>query len=327
MTGVPAIEVRGLTIRFANQLAVNNVSFTVARGEVVALLGPNGAGKTTTLESIEGYRKPDEGSVVVLGLDPGTQRRQLARLWGVMPQSGGLPMGLTVGEAVSLFAQLHDYSGSIEGLIQAAGLSDLTRQRWRRLSGGEQQRLSLTLALCGGSELFILDEPTAAVDASGRERILAIIREQAEAGAGVLITTHRFDDVEAIADRVVIMDRGSVVTSGTLRELTSNAEAVYFTAESGLDTVKLSRELQHRVREEAPGDYVVESIPTPELVVTITSWLASQGHSLGQLRAGQENLEDVFLRLTGNELATTGNELATTGNKLATEENEIGTDE
>ena len=298
---VPAIDVQSLTIRFDEAVAVNNVSFTVARGEVVALLGPNGAGKTTTMETIEGYRTPDQGSILVFGQNPRTQRRQLAQRWGVMPQTGGLPMGLTVGEAVKLFANLHDYSDSTDDLLQAAGLMELTKQRWRKLSGGEQQRLSLTLALCGGRELLLLDEPTAAVDARGRERILGIIRERAASGAGVLVTTHRFDDVEQIADRVIILDNGVIVGSGSLDELTSNPDSIQFTADIGLATVELSQTLGHRVVEGTPGSYVVDSLPTPELIATLTGWLAKEGHSLGQLSAGRQDLEDVFLRLTGDK--------------------------
>ncbi len=300
---MPAIEVENLTVRYDHSAsgtpALDKVSFTVEPGEVVALLGPNGAGKTTALEAIEGYRSPSGGSVQVFGLDPAKHRSELAHRWGVMPQAGGIPMGLTVGEAVRLFSELHGYDGNTEELLSAAGLSDLKKRRWRRLSGGEQQRLSLTLALCGGSDLLLLDEPTAAVDAEGRQRVLGIVRERARSGGGVLITTHRFDDVEQIADRVIILNHGEVAAAGTLDELTSGGQEIRFTAPAELTVAELGAKLGCEVSEPKPGNYLVQTVPEPQVVAAITSWLADQGHTIGHLQAGTQNLEDVFLQITG----------------------------
>ncbi len=279
--------------------ALDSVSFHVQPGEIVALLGPNGAGKTTALEAIEGYRHPDSGTVNVFGLDPVQHRNELAQRWGVMPQAGGIPMGLTVAEAVRLFSELHGYSGDTRDLIEAAGLNDLLKQRWRRLSGGEQQRLSLTLALCGGTDLLLLDEPTAAVDAEGRQRVLGIIRDRARDGGAVLVTTHRFDDVEQIADRVIILNQGQVAAAGTLDELTSGGQEIRFTAPPGLAVDQLSDKLGCPVSEPVAGHYLVQMVPQPQAVAAITGWLADQGHTIGHLQAGTQSLEDVFLRITG----------------------------
>ena len=301
----PAIKVENLTIRYRSsnsaRPALENVSFHVQPGEVVALLGPNGAGKTTALEAIEGYRHPDSGMVNVFGLDPAQHRNELARRWGVMPQAGGIPMGLTVGEAVRLFSELHGYGGDTRELIDAAGLNDLVKRRWRRLSGGEQQRLSLTLALCGGTDLLLLDEPTAAVDAEGRQRVLGIIQERARAGGAVLVTTHRFDDVEQIADRVIILDQGQVAAAGALDELTSGGQEIRFTAPPGLAVDQLGAQLDCPVSEPESGHYLVQMQPDPQAVATITTWLAGQGHTIGHLQAGTQSLEEVFLRVTGEQ--------------------------
>lgn len=295
---MPVIEVNNLSVRYGDEDAVRSVNFDVEAGEVVALLGPNGAGKTTTLETIQGYHSPTAGSVSVFGLDPTSARRTLAKRWGVMPQAGGIPMGLTVGEAIRLFSDLHGYAGDREALASLVGLGSLSKRRWRRLSGGEQQRLSLALALCGGRDLLMLDEPTAAVDAHGREQILQVIGERAKAGAGVLVTTHRFDDVEAVADKVVILNHGTVVSAGSLEELTEGVSEIRFTGPVGLDVSELSEALQFCVIEIRPGSYLAQAPPDPVNVAAITTWLASRNHTIGQLQAGRRKLEDVFNELT-----------------------------
>lgn len=306
---MPVIEVNNLSVRYGDEPAVRSVTFDVEAGEVVALLGPNGAGKTTTLEAIQGYHSPASGAVSVFGLDPTSNRRTLAQRWGVMPQAGGIPMGLTVGEAIRLFGDLHGYTGDPEALASLVGLGSLSKRRWRRLSGGEQQRLSLALALCGGTDLLMLDEPTAAVDAHGRQQILQVIRERAGDGAGVLITTHRFDDVEAVADKVIILNHGSVVSAGSLESLTEGASEIRFTGPVGLDVRELSEALQFSVIEISLGSYLAEAPPDPTNVAAITTWLASRNQTIGQLQAGRRNLEDVFNELT--RASTDGDEADT----------------
>lgn len=306
---MPVIEVNNLSVRYGDEPAVRSVTFDVEAGEVVALLGPNGAGKTTTLEAIQGYHSPASGAVSVFGLDPTSNRRTLAQRWGVMPQAGGIPMGLTVGEAIRLFGDLHGYTGDPEALASLVGLGSLSKRRWRRLSGGEQQRLSLALALCGGTDLLMLDEPTAAVDAHGRQQILQVIRERAGDGAGVLITTHRFDDVEAVADKVIILNHGSVVSAGSLESLTEGVSEIRFTGPVGLDVRELSEALQFSVIEISHGSYLAEAPPDPTNVAAITTWLASRNQTIGQLQAGRRNLEDVFNELT--RASTDGDEADT----------------
>jgi ABC-2 type transport system ATP-binding protein len=295
------IAVRELVVRFGSQPAVDGVSFDVAAGQVMALLGPNGAGKTTIVETIEGYRSPDEGTVRVLGSDPVTSRSGLTHRWGVMPQAPGLPMGLTVGEVVELYAALHGSRERTDAIVDATGLGSLRRRRWRKLSGGEQQRVSLALALCGGSEVLLLDEPTAAVDAAGRERILELITDRASAGAAVLITTHRFDDVERVADRVVIIDRGRTVAAGTLADLTSTNDRIEFRARPGLDRANLRVVTGLIAGESPPGRYVIDVVPTPASVAALNQWLGSQGVMAESMLVGRRTLESVFSELTGSE--------------------------
>jgi ABC-2 type transport system ATP-binding protein len=295
---VPLIEVSNLQVRYGPTTAVDGVDLEVAAGEVVALLGPNGAGKTSTIEAIEGFRSPTAGSVRVFGLDPRADRDAVTERWGVMPQSGGLPTGLRVGEVVALHASLHAQPTDTSALLALVGLAGRAGQSWRRLSGGEQQRLSLAVALVGRPELLLLDEPTAALDPQGRRQVAALLRARADEGVGVLVTTHLLDDVEAHCDRVVVLDRGRVVAGGTIGELTGVSSVVTFRAPAGLRVDELARSVGAATSEVAPGRYRVEAPATPQLLAALTAWLAERGVTASHLGGG-DRLEDVFLRLTG----------------------------
>ncbi len=215
-----AVEVAGLVKRYGGTTAVDGVSFTVPAGTVLALLGPNGAGKTTTVESCEGFRTPDAGTVRVLGLDPARDRRRLAPRVGVMLQQGGVYPGARAGEVLRLFAAFAGDPLDPAGLLDRLGLAGVARTPYRRLSGGQQRRLALALALVGRPELLFLDEPTAGLDPQARLVTWELIREQRARGVTVLLTTHGMDEAERLADQIVIVDHGRVVAAGTPRELT-----------------------------------------------------------------------------------------------------------
>ena len=298
-----AIAVTGLTKRYGDNQAVAGVTVEVAAGEVFGLLGPNGAGKTTTVEVMEGYRRADAGDVRVLGLDPWTQGRALRPQIGVMLQEGGLPPGLRPLEALRLFAAFYDEPDDPERLLAVVGLDDARATFIRRLSGGQRQRLALALALIGRPRLVFLDEPTAGMDPHARATTWALVRELRDDGVTVVLTTHAIDEAEHLCDRVAIIDRGRVIACDTPRQLTTRAAAaeVRFSVATALDHDGLATALglaPDRVRETRPGDYVVESDATPELVAALTAWLADRGVLVSELRAGRRSLEDVFLRLT-----------------------------
>jgi ABC-2 type transport system ATP-binding protein len=295
---VTAVVVSNLEVRYGDTVAVADVSFTVSPGEVVAVLGPNGAGKTTTIEAVEGLRWPSAGSVRVFGHDPVRARDEVTGRWGVMPQHGGLPTGLHVREVVALFAALHPgVPTDVDGLVDLVGLGSLAGRPWRRLSGGEQQRLSLAAALVGRPELLLLDEPTAAMDPRGRREVGSLLRERADAGVAVVLATHLLDEVEAVCDRVVVIDRGRVVAAGSIAELTSATAVVTFRAEPGLPTGELAQALGTPVTEVDPGRYRVAAGATPDLLAGVTAWLAARDVTVSHLGPG-DRLEDVFLRLT-----------------------------
>jgi ABC-2 type transport system ATP-binding protein len=304
---MPAIEVDNLSVDVGGGAslirAVDGVSFAVTAGEVVALLGPNGAGKTTTVETIEGYRAPTAGRVAVLGLDPMQERAAVARLLGAMPQSGRLYSAIRPREAVRLFASYYGDPEDPDSLLERVGLAERARTPWRRLSGGEQQRLSLALALVGRPAAVVLDEPTAGLDLDGRRLVRGLVAELAEREVAVLVTTHELDEAERMADRAVIIDRGRVRAEGAVADLTRQAGPpdVRFSTSAGLDTAALGTHLGGRVTEVASGEYVAAVEPTPDQVARLTAWLADHDMTLGSLRATEHRLEDVFARLTGQE--------------------------
>jgi ABC-2 type transport system ATP-binding protein len=299
-----AIEVAALEKRYGATSAVDGISFSIATGEVFGLLGPNGAGKTTTVEILEGYRRADGGEVRVLGVDPWRDGASLRPRIGVMLQEGGLYPGIRPLEALELFASYYDDPDDPERLLRLVGLDDSRGTLVRRMSGGQQQRLSLALALVGRPALVFLDEPTAGMDPHARATTWTMIRDLRDHGTTVVLTTHGMDEAEHLCDRVGIIDHGRLVALDTPKELTTRtaAEETTFTTVGGLPVDALAAHLglaAGTVRELRPGDYLVDTPATPELLAAVTAWLADQGALLSELRAGRRSLEDVFLRLTG----------------------------
>jgi ABC-2 type transport system ATP-binding protein len=243
--------------------------------------------------------------VRVLGLDPGRDHRALVRRMGVMLQGGGIYPGIRVAEAATLFCSYYAGPGARrpDELLELVGLTERRRSTWKQLSGGEQQRLSLALALAGRPEVAFLDEPTASVDVAGRQVVRRVIADLAASGCTVLLTTHELEEAERVADDVVIIDRGRLVASGSPAALrsTTGGDEIRFGAPPRLDTVALAAALGAAVVEATPGEYVVASAPTPAAVAALTAWLAEHDLPLGDLRAGRQRLEDVFLRLTSGD--------------------------
>jgi len=299
-SSAPAVEVNELVVRYGEVRAVDGVSFRAERGAVTALLGPNGAGKTTTVETVEGYRRPTAGSVRVVGLDPVRDHAAVVERIGVMLQEGGVYPGIRPEEMLRLFASYYDDPADPDLLLERVGLTHRRRSVWRRLSGGEQQRLSLALALIGRPDVVFLDEPTSGIDPAGRQIVREVIRELRDDGVGVLLTTHDLDEAERLADHVVIIDHGRVLADGTPAELMASGQAdqIRFGAPPGVAVASLSSRLGAPVVEGSPGEYVVAAEATPVTVAALTAWLAEHDLPLADLRAGRHSLEDVFLRLT-----------------------------
>lgn len=298
------IVVDKLSKSYGSHRVVDQLQFTVHKGEVFALLGPNGAGKTTTVETLEGYRTPDEGRVRVLGLDPFRDAKALKPQIGVMLQQDGLYPGLKVREVLHLFAAYFEHAQNIDQLLERVGLSASAKTQCRRLSGGQKRRLALAVALVGQPSLLFLDEPTAGMDPQARLATWEIIRELKRDGATVLITTHLMDEAERLADRVAIIDQGRLIALDTPGGLTGvqNATIVRFVAPAGLDCTQLAAlPAVHTAQEVRPGSYIIETDAAPAVLAELTAWLRDQGITLSELRVGHGSLEDLFLRLTGTE--------------------------
>ncbi|HEY3000491.1 MAG TPA: ATP-binding cassette domain-containing protein [Acidimicrobiales bacterium] len=299
-----AVSVESLTITYGSVRAVQDLSFGAEAGEVTCVLGPNGAGKTSTIEALEGLRRPARGRLSVLGLEPRADHRALAEKMGVMLQEGGLHPGLRPLEALRHAAALYRHPLRPEDLLDRLGLAGRERRTTRQLSGGEQRRLALAVALVGRPQVAFLDEPTAGVDPQGRQVIRQVIADLRREGVTVVLTTHDLDEAERVADRVVIVDGGRLVADRTLDDLLasgSGGDQVRFRAAPGLAVASLADHLGGgaTVTETAPGEYLVAAPPTPAVVAAITAWLADRDLALADLRAGRQRLEDVYLALTG----------------------------
>jgi len=295
---VAAVEVNGLVVRYGDLEAVRGVSFTADAGRVTAVLGPNGAGKTSTIEVCEGYRTGSAGTVRVLGMDPATDQRKLGERIGVMLQQGGVYPSARVLDTVRHYCTLYGKGADAAALVEAVGLTARAKATWRRLSGGEQQRLSLALALAAKPEVAFLDEPTSGVDVNGRDTIRAIVRGLADSGCAVVLATHELDEAERVADRVVIFDGGQVIANGTLEELRRGHDEIRFRSSGTLDLTALATSIGMVASQVGADEYVIDAPPHPKLMAQLTAWLAEQGHPLTDLRAGGQRLEDVFRRLT-----------------------------
>jgi ABC-2 type transport system ATP-binding protein len=294
-----AVRVESLVKRYRGVAVVDGLSFTIDKGEVFALLGPNGAGKTTTVEILEGYRVQDGGAVHVLGHNP-RESRALKRRIGIMPQQSALYPNIEVMEALRLFCRYYGDLNRPETLIRRVNLEGKERARFKTLSGGEKQRLSLVLVLAGNPELVFLDEPTAGMDPQARQTTWDVIKDLQASGVTVLLTTHYLEDAQRLADRVAIIEHGRLLTVGTPSELIGRTGGmVRFTATPGLpvDRVVTLPGITS-AREERPGSYVVQSADPDEALIELAIWSRSQQLRVTDLRVERATLEEVFLQLT-----------------------------
>lgn len=300
----PAIAVEGLTKTYGTHRAVDELSFTVERGEIFSLLGPNGAGKSTTVEILEGYRRADSGSVSVLGLDPLRDASRLKPRIGVMLQESGLYPAITPREALVLFAHYYEAPRDPDDLLRLVGLQDAAGTRFRRLSGGQKQRLALALALLPRPELVFLDEPTAGLDPQARRDTWEIINTLKESGTTVLLTTHYLEEAERLADRVAIIKAGTLVALGSPQELTQRDRTVVRLRTLAPLQLELISSLRPAlaVRTIDPQTYMIDTTDAPSLLAGVTDCLRTACVPIAELRVGYGSLEDVFLELTGETL-------------------------
>ena len=325
MTGSadPAVRVRGLVKRYGGRAVLDQIEFDVAAGEMFALLGPNGAGKTTTVEIVEGYRRPDAGEVRVLGTDPRRGGPRLRARVGLMLQGGGgIEPRAQPDEILRLYAAFHAQPRDPEELLDLVGLRAVARTRYRRLSGGECQRLGLALALVGRPELLVLDEPTAGMDPETRAATRSLIRDLRADGVTILLTTHDLDDVERLANRVAILVGGRIVALGTPAELVAGGApglSVTFAAAVAADELAgleaMLRPGRAGVRVSAgvsdTGAALVDGTRIDAaLIAAVASWAAARGLLITELRTAGGTLEDRYLELTGDAASAAATDAA-----------------
>jgi len=291
-----AVSVRGLRKAYGPVEAVRGIDLEIPVGQIFALLGPNGAGKTTTVEILEGYRSRDAGEVEVLGCDPASERSQLRPRIGIVFQSTGVEPYLTVRETVTMYASLYPRRRAVDEVIEVVGLGEKRDERVVRLSGGQQRRLEMAIALVGDPDLLFLDEPTTGFDPAARREAWEVVRSLAGLGKTVVLTTHYMDEAQYLADRVVVISAGRVVAEGppsTLGLRDSKGVRIRFRPPSGSEP---PASLGGVTRVDG---FVEVTVEEPVVALhDLTGWAIERGLPLEGLEVIRPSLEDVYLALT-----------------------------
>jgi len=297
------IEVTNLRKRYREHLAVDDVSFSVGRGEIFGVLGRNGAGKTTTVECVAGLRTPDEGTVRVLGLDPQRDRTELRRRLGVQLQASELPDKMKVREALELYASFYDHPADWRELLDTWGLAEKRESRYGKLSGGQKQRLSIALALIGNPEIAVLDELTTGLDPQARRDTWALIERIRDGGVTVVLVTHFMDEAERLCDRVAVVDRGRIAALDTpagLVDRTGGEQRVRFRPSAPVED-RLFTDLPEVTEVRREGDRLTV-VGTGDVLQAVTSVLARNQITAADLRMETADLDDAFLAITGHRV-------------------------
>jgi ABC-2 type transport system ATP-binding protein len=305
---MPAIEVRDLRKSYGAVEAVRGVGFSVDPGQVFALLGPNGAGKTTTVEILEGFRDRDGGTVSVLGVDPAGRDRSLKQRIGIVLQSTSIDPYLTVSETIDMYRGYFPRPRPADEVIEVVGLTEKRDTRVSKLSGGQQRRLDVGIALAGDPELLFLDEPTTGFDPGARRNAWKMVENLSDLGKTILLTTHYMDEAQHLADNVAIMAAGEILAHGPPSSLIGRSEAttvVRFRLAGDGDRLPevLSRQAT------VAGAWLEIRTPDPTRVLhDLTGWALDRGAGLEDLSVTRPSLEEVYLELTRESAPTGGTE-------------------
>ena len=299
-----AIEVENLTKRYGELLAVDDISFTVGKGEVFALLGPNGAGKTTTAEIIDTIRMPTAGKVTLLGMDVTKEKHHIVSRIGVLPQGFSSFDRITVKETLQYYSRLYSCSNTdIDGLIELVNLKDKAKEQYKNLSGGLRQRLGIALALVNDPEVVFLDEPTTGLDPRARHEVWDVLKGLKKQGKTVLLTTHYMEEAELLADTVAIISKGKIIAMGSPAELIeNNIHCLVLTLQSVDEKAfEIVRGMGFEPVRTNNKNITIKVEHTDD-VQRILSALTDAGALYGGLDVRKPNLEEVFLKLTGEAL-------------------------
>jgi ABC-2 type transport system ATP-binding protein len=293
------ISVRGLRKSYGALEAVRGIDLDVESRQIFAFLGPNGAGKTTTVEILEGYRERSAGDVRVLDVDPGRTGRDWRQRIGIVLQESRMHEELTVRDSLELFAGYYRAPRGVDDTIELVGLGKKADERVGRLSGGQQRRLDVALALIGDPELLFLDEPTTGFDPSARRRAWEVIASLRELGKTIFLTTHYMEEAQELADQVAIIAGGRIVAQGTPRDLSSRdgrVSRISFRLPAGV----AAEELPPGLAATAGGadDLQIQAQDPVRVLNELTGWALARGVELAGLEVRQPSLEDVYLELT-----------------------------
>ena len=305
----PIIQVDGLRKTYGETIAVEEVSFDVYEGEIFGMVGPNGAGKTTTIECLEGLRKPDQGTIRVLGMESQHESHALRTRVGMQLQSSNLPDRMKIWEALDLYASFYPQAADWEKLLIHLGLEEKRNTPFAKLSGGQKQRLFIALALLPDPQLIFLDELTTGLDPQARHVIWNLVSTVRDQGKTVFLTTHFMEEAERLCDRVAILDHGRIValdTPGNLINSLGAEERVVFSVDTALP-MGFEKAFSDGIHIQIQGKQVViqsKNDRSTPLVSEVVDRLSTQAIPFRDLRTEQPNLEDVFLNLTGRQMRT-----------------------
>ncbi|SFK40375.1 ABC transporter ATP-binding protein [Amycolatopsis sacchari] len=296
------VEVAHLTKRYSERVAVDDVSFSVERGEIFGILGPNGAGKTTTVECVEGLRSPDGGTISVLGLDPARDTAELRQRLGVQLQESELPDRIRVGEVLHLYASFYRSPADPDALLDELGLAEHRGRAYRKLSGGQKQRVAIALALVGNPEVAVLDELSTGLDPQARRDTWDLIERVRDRGVTIVLVTHFMAEAERLCDRIAVFDAGRVVAvdtpAGLVRQVGAE-QRIRFRPSAPVDDAVFTALPEVRRVERHGGRLVVTG--TGDVLRAVTVVLARTGVVADELRVEQADLDDAFVALTGRK--------------------------
>ncbi|AZU00864.1 ABC transporter ATP-binding protein [Brevibacterium linens] len=301
----PALTIRGLQYSYGSHRVVDGIDLTAESGSVLGVLGPNGAGKSTTISLAVGTRRPDAGTVQIFGHDPVTAHATTSQLAGVMLQDGGLPMSSKPLQVLRHLSSLYENPLPVDELAEPLGLHDFAGRTMRRLSGGQKQRVALAAALIGRPRLVFLDEPCAGLDPQAREVVHSFIRDLADSGVAVVLTTHDLTEAEELSDEVVVIDRGRIIAQGApeeLRSASAGSRALTIRLDSPVPANLVDR-LTGLGPASAQGSLIIiDGAPTASQIAAACTAIAEAGGQITDIGMQRQSLSDVFFELTGRPL-------------------------
>ncbi len=301
----PALTIRGLQYSYGTHRVVDGIDLTAESGSVLGVLGPNGAGKSTTISLAVGTRRPESGTVEIFGHDPVTEHATTSQLAGVMLQDGGLPMSSKPLQVLRHLSTLYENPVPVDELAEPLGLHDFAGRTMRRLSGGQKQRVALAAALIGRPRLVFLDEPCAGLDPQAREVVHSFIRDLADRGVAVVLTTHDLAEAEELSDEVVVIDRGRIIAQGApeeLRSASAGSRSLTIRLDSPVPAALVDR-LTELGPASAQGSLIsLDGAPTASQIAAACTAVAEAGLQITDIGMQRQSLSDVFFELTGRPL-------------------------